>query len=485
MSMEAGLPANPTLIRSNAPHPKVGIIHLGPGAFFRAFNAPFTAEAIANSGGDWGILTVSLRSPDIRDKLKPQDCAYTSVTLAPEGAEYAVVEVIDDVLVAPESPSAVLGVMANPDMKIVSLTVTEKGYCYNPATGGLLLDHPDIVHDLAHPDAPKSAIGYIVHALNLRRLAGAAPFTVMPCDNLPNNGPLTRAVVLDFARALDAELADWIATHCRFPATMVDRITPATTQVDIDALESAQGYVDNACVMHEPFRQWVIEDDFVNVDRPDWGAVGAQLVSDVEPFELMKLRCLNGTHSTLAYLGYLAGYETISETVADPAFAKFINTLWINEILPTLPQPEGEDLPAYAQSLLARYQNPAIRHKTWQIAMDGSQKLPQRLLGTISDNLAAGRDTAGLALAVAGWMRYVGGVDEKGAPIDVKDPLAAQLRTTYDSVSAPENKVAALLAMGDVFPADLATNPTFRAAVTSSFMQLNANGARATVQGMI
>jgi fructuronate reductase len=223
----------------------------------------------------------------------------------------------------------------------------------------------------------------------------------------------------------------------------------------------------------------------VNGDRPGWGAVGAQLVSDVEPFELMKLRCLNGTHSTLAYLGYLAGYETISETVADPAFAKFINALWINEILPTLPQPEGEDLPAYAQSLLARYQNPAIRHKTWQIAMDGSQKLPQRLLGTIADNLAAGRDIAGLALAVAGWMRYVGGVDEKGAPIDVKDPLAAQLRATYDSVSTPEDKVAALLAMGDVFPADLATNPTFRAAVTLSFMQLNANGARATVQGMI
>lgn len=479
------MPANPTLTRSNSPRPKVGIVHLGPGAFFRAFNAPFTAEAMANSGGDWGILTVSLRSPDIRDKLKPQGSAYTSVTLAPDGAKYNVIEVIDDILVAPESPSAVLDATADPDVKIVSLTVTEKGYCYNAATGGLQLDHPDIAHDLAHPDTPKSAIGYIVHALNLRRLAGADPFTVMPCDNLPNNGPLTRGVVLDFARAFDADLADWITAHCRFPATMVDRITPATTQADIDALESAQGYVDNACVMHEPFRQWVIEDGFVNGDRPDWGAVGAQLVSDVEPFELMKLRCLNGTHSTLAYLGYLAGYETISETVADPAFAKFINSLWINEILPTLPQPEGEDLPAYAQSLLARYQNPAIRHKTWQIAMDGSQKLPQRLLGTIADNLDAGRDIAGLALAVAGWMRYIGGVDEKGAPIDVKDPLCAQLRSAYNRGSTPDDKVAALLAMRDVFPADLATNPTFRAAVTSAFTQLCATGARATVQGMI
>lgn len=478
------MPANPRLTRSNAPRPKVGIVHLGPGAFFRAFNAPFTSEAVAKSGGDWGILTVSLRSPDIRDKLKPQGCAYTSVTLAPDGAQYTVIEVINGILVAPEDPRAVLDTMADPDVKIVSLTVTEKGYCYNSATGGLLLGHPDIAHDLAHPDAPKSAIGYITHALNLRRMAGVAPFSVLSCDNLPNNGPLTRAVVLDFARAFDADLADWIATHCRFPATMVDRITPATTQSDIDALAAAQGYVDNACVMHEPFRQWVITDDFVNDDRPDWGAVGAQLVSDVEPFELMKLRCLNGTHSTLAYLGYLAGYETISETVADPAFARFITTLWADEIIPTLPQPEGEDLTAYTQSLLRRYQNPAIRHKTWQIAMDGSQKLPQRLLGTLSDNLKAGRDIAGLSLAVAGWMRYVGGVDEKGAPIDVKDPLAAQLRAAYDSHDTPESKVAALLAIRDVFPAGLAENATFRAAVTGAFTQLCANGARATIQGM-
>ncbi|MCG3268312.1 mannitol dehydrogenase family protein [Yoonia sp. I 8.24] len=483
--MEAGLPANPTLIRSNAPRPKVGIVHLGPGAFFRAFGAPFTSEAVAQSGGDWGILTVSLRSPDIRDRLKPQDCAYTSVTLAPDGAEYAVVEVINDILVAPENPPAVLDAMADPAVKIVSLTITEKGYCSNPATGGLLLDHPDIAHDLAHPSTPKSAIGYIFHALNLRRLAGVAPFTVLSCDNLPNNGPLTRAVVLDFARAFDTDLARWIAINCRFPATMVDRITPATTQADIDALAAAQGYVDNACVMHEPFRQWVITDDFVDGERPDWGAVGAQLVSDVETFELMKLRCLNGTHSALAYLGYLAGHETISETVADPDFARFIKTLWEDEIIPTLPQPEGEDLNAYAQSLLTRYQNPAIRHKTWQIAMDGSQKLPQRLLGTIADNLDAGRDIAGLSLAVAGWMRYVGGVDEKGAPIDVKDPLVAQLRAAYEGHDTPESKVAALLAIRDVFPADLAKNATFRAAVTGAFTQLSANGARATVQGMV
>ena len=481
--MEAGLPAEPHLQRSDTPRPKVGIVHLGPGAFFRAFNAPFTAEAMAKSGGDWGILTVSLRSSDIRDKLKPQGCAYTAVKLAPDGAEYTVVEVIDDVLVAPENPEAVLTAMADPQVKIVSTTITEKGYCHNPATGALLMDHPDIVHDLSHPEAPRSAIGYIVHALNRRRLAGHAPFTLMPCDNLPNNGPLTRSVILDFARALDPELAEWITDNGRFPATMVDRITPATTPVDIASLATAQGYIDNACVMHEPFRQWVIEDDFVNGDRPDWGGVGAQLVNDVEAFELMKLRCLNGTHSTLAYLGYLAGYETIADTVADPAFANLINSLWKNEITPTVPQPEGEDLLAYCAALLERYQNPAIRHRTWQIAMDGSQKLPQRLLGTVVDNLAAGRGIPGLALGVAGWMRYVGGVDEKGAAIEVKDPLADQLRAAYDSSDDPEEKVLALLAIKEVFAPELAGNPVFRNAVTDAFMRLSHDGARATVQG--
>jgi fructuronate reductase len=223
----------------------------------------------------------------------------------------------------------------------------------------------------------------------------------------------------------------------------------------------------------------------VNGDRPDWGAVGAQLVSDVEPFELMKLRCLNGTHSTLAYLGYLAGYETISDTVADPAFSCFIQALWADEIIPTLPQPEGVDLLAYSQSLLRRYKNPAIRHRTWQIAMDGSQKLPQRLLGIVSDNLDAGRNIAWLALAVAGWMRYVGGVDEMGAPIDVKDPHSAQLRAVYDSGENPADKVAAFLAIRDVFPENLADNTTFRAAVTLSFGTLCTKGARATIQGMI
>lgn len=476
------MPADTLLARSDAPQPKVGIVHLGPGAFFRAFGAIYTAEAMQAVGGGWGIRAVSLRSPDIRDKLAPQGYAYTAVTLAPEGARREVIEVIKDILVAPEDPGAVLRAMADADVKIVSMTITEKGYCHNPATGELRLDDPDIVHDLAHRAAPRTAPGFLVHALAARRAAGLPPFTVLSCDNLPHNGALTRRVVLAFAQAFDPALAAWIGAEGRFPATMVDRITPATTAADVVALAAAAGYTDNGCVMHEPFRQWVIEDDFVNRQRPDWNSAGAQFVQNVAAFETMKLRCLNGTHSTLAYLGYLAGYETIAESMADPAFAAMIDRLWATEIVPTVPQPEGEDLATYCAALKARYQNPAIRHRTWQIAMDGSQKLPQRLLGTVADNLALGRPVPCLALAVAAWMRYVGGIDEQGCAIEVKDPLAARLRAALDQASDPAGKVAALLTVQEVFDPELAGNAAFRAAVTSAYTTLLKKGARAAVK---
>ena len=232
--------------------------------------------------------------------------------------------------------------------------------------------------------------------------------------------------------------------------------------------------------MHEPFRQWVIEDDFAD-GRPAWEVAGAQFVRDVEAHETMKLRCLNGTHSALAYLGYLAGYQTIAETVADPAYAALCHKLWHDEILPTVPRPEGEDLAAYCAALLDRYRNPGIRHRTWQIAMDGSQKLPQRILGTVRDALAAGRVPTGLCLVVAAWIRYVGGIDETGAPIDVRDPLASALRAASDSADTPEGKVAALLGVTQVFDPVLAADTRFRAGVTDAYVRLAGQGSRATV----
>ena len=460
--------------------PKPGIVHLGPGAFFRAFNAVYTADAIERDGGDWGIVAVSLQSPTARDQLAPQDNLYTSVTLGPNGADYRVIPSLTKVLVAPENPAAVVEIMAAQTTRIVSLTVTEKGYCHEPATGRLNLSHPDIAHDLTS-DLPKSAVGFIVAALSKRRQSGTAPFTVMTCDNLPSNGHLLRKLVLEFATAKDPALAAWIETEVAFPSTMVDRITPATTPADVEALQKTKGYFDPACVQHEPFRQWVIEDNFPN-GRPSWDKVGAQMVTSVEAHEHMKLRCLNGTHSTLAYLGYLGGYETIAETVSDPNYAKLCQILWQAEIIPTLDPPEGEDLPAYAEALLERYRNPSIRHRTWQIAMDGSQKLPQRILGTIRDARAACRNTPGLILAVAGWMRYVGGIDENGAPIEVKDPLAADLRAASDGAATTQAKVEALLAIRKVFDETLANDADFKAALITAYQGLVDHGAREMVK---
>ncbi|ABG32455.1 mannitol dehydrogenase family protein [Roseobacter denitrificans] len=470
----------PRLQRQNKA-PGIGMVHLGPGAFFRAFNAVYTDEAMALNGGDWGILAVSLQSARAREELAPQGCVYTSVSMGPEGEETRLVNAISDVMVAPQNPDAVLRAMARADVKIVSLTITEKGYCRDPSTGGLDVQHPDVQHDLSTPAMPKTAPGLIVKALARRRAVDERPFSVLSCDNLPDNGATTRRIILEFARKRDPELAAWIAQQARFPSTMVDRITPATTPADIDALAQRSGYHDAALVRHEAFRQWVIEDDFVDGLRPAWDKVGAQFVTSVTAHEKMKLRCLNGTHSTLAYLGYLAGYETIAETVADASFAALCTTLWHREILPTIPAPEGEDLQAYVAALLARYQNPAIRHLTWQIAMDGSQKLPQRILGTIADGYAAGRAPDGLCLAVAGWMRYVGGVDENGAAIDVRDPLAARLRAASDSAQSAAGKVDALLDIRDVFDEALASNPDFRRAVHGAYETLVSKGAGGAV----
>ena len=474
--MEAGLPARLHHTPSAAP---AGIVHLGLGAFFRAHGAIYVEQAMAASGGDWGIVGVSLQSPGTRDRLAPQGWAYTALQLGLEGETAQVVTVLRDVLVAPENPQAVLDAMTAPAVRIVSLTVTEKGYCHEPSTGRLNADHPDIRHDLDNP-LPRSAPGFLVRALQARRAAGIPPFTVLCCDNLPENGHVVRGVVLDLARLIDPDLAAWIEAQGAFPSTMVDRIVPATTPADVDRVETLTGRRDEAPVMHEPFRQWVVEDRFCN-GRPDLGAVGVQLVEDVTPFEHMKLRMLNGTHSSLAYLGYLAGHQTIADTMADPVMAQFVDRLWRSEIIPALTPPPGTDLAAYADALAARYANPAIRHRTWQIAMDGSQKLPQRILGTIAEGRAAGRPVPGLTLAVAAWMRYASGRDEAGGTIEVKDPLAPQMAALWRD--DPAATVDGFLALSQVFPAVLRDDAGFRAELTDALTRLMRDGARVAASG--
>lgn len=481
--MEAGLPDKSRLARGSTA-PEIGIVHFGPGAFFRAFGAIYTDDVLNEVGGAWGIAAVSLRSATARDQLVGQDCLYTSIELSETGKKKRVIGAISDIFVAPEDPNRIIELLARDTVQIVTLTITEKGYCHNPADGNLNAEHPDIVHDLEQLGSPKSAIGFLVAGLMARREKGLRPFTLMSCDNLPSNGHVLKKLVLQFAHKVDPSLAGWIDENAKFPSSMVDRITPATTETDIDELEKSSGVYDPACVVHEPFRQWVIEDDFVG-KRPAWEKAGAQLVTSVDAHEFMKLRCLNGTHSSLAYLGYLAGYETIAQVSNDEDFALYCKKLWATEIVPTLPEPEGEDLTAYCETLLQRYQNPSIRHKTWQIAMDGSQKLPQRILGTIADNLANGRVPGGLCLAVAAWIRYVGGIDEKGNQIDVRDPFSALLKETLNNAPTAEDKVQNVLALTEIFDPQLVSNPAFVDALIDAYKKLEALGAQASVKDFV
>ena len=443
-----------------------GIVHLGLGAFHRAHAAVYTDRAIADvdGGGDkrWGIVGVSLRQADTRDALAPQDNLYTVAVLGAENEQLHVIGALIDSLVAPENPAAVLAAMADARCHIVSLTVTEKGYCHDPATRALRLDHPDISHDLAHPAAPRSAIGFIVRALALRHRAGLPPFTVLSCDNLPSNGHTTRGLVLAFAEEVDADLSHWIDTHGAFPNAMVDRIVPKTTEQDRTRIAASLGVDDAWPVMTEPFSQWVIEDAFAG-PRPRWEHVGVTIVAEVEPYENAKLRMLNGTHSSLAYLGSVAGYATVDAAVSDPVLSGFIAGMMRDEIEPTLSRP---NLPEYRAALLARYRNPSLKHKLQQIAMDGSQKLPQRLLGTIRDRLAAGAPCDRLCFAVAGWLRYLEGKDESGATYAISDPLAVTLQAAAISSGESAAKVAALLAVREVFGDDLPANRQFVAALT-------------------
>ncbi len=478
-SLQAMAVGRPRLCRKRAP-PKPAIVHLGLGAFFRSHGALVIEDAMKFDGKDWGVVGVSLQSPRIRDSLLPQGNIYTAVELGPKGRKDRVCEVLNSTVFAPENPDGLLELMADPAIKIVSLTVTEKGYCHIPSTGVLNTTHPEIKQDIQSV-FPTTAVGYIVRALERRRDAGIRPFTVLSCDNLPDNGRIVRNVVIGLAECIDQELSSWLTTEGRFPSTMVDRIVPATTANDIEQLASDTGYQDLAPVFHEPFCQWVIEDCFVNSERPALEQVPCvQLVSDVAPFEEMKIRMLNGTHSALAYLGFLAGYDTVAETLQDPAFLEFVKNLWSEEIIPTVTPPEDVDLSLYADQLLERYANTGIKHRTWQIAMDGSQKLPQRILGTIADNQRAGRSCYGLILAVAAWMHYVGGVDEKGNLIDVRDPLSERLRNLSAAGKNAGEKVKNLLSEEDVFEPEIAKNTMHD--LVEAYLALEQLGARESVK---
>ena len=480
---EAKLKKLPRPIR-NEPINTPKIIHFGPGAFFRSFVASLIDEVNQRCVEKWGITAVSLHSEDTFNKLDGQDLVFNALSMSHEKKQVQQVSSISDFFVAKKDRQRVVKCLSDEQIEIVLLTITEKGYYYNSSKKELDLINQRIIDDLDNPENPKTAVGFLVAGLRNRYLNGKAPFTILSCDNLPNNGAVVKKIILDFAQKIDTDLANWISKEVCFPSSMVDRITPATKERDIINFAEEYGVYDPALVVHEEFFQWVIEDQFSS-GRPKFELAGIHMVSNVELHEKMKLRCLNGTHSALAYLGYLAGFNTIAECASDDSMVNYIKYLWEEEIVPTLVTPEGENLSDYCSKLLERYQNSAIEHKTWQIAMDGSQKLPQRILETVSDLLKHQKNFQGLALAIAGWIKYVTGIDLKGETIDVRDPLANDFANIAKKSKISEEYVDTILDLSKVFPANLRDNSAFRIEIQKSYELLERYGSLSSIKKLL
>lgn len=416
-----GKVARPTYDRSSI---SAGIVHLGVGGFHRAHEAMYL-DALMNAGKalDFGIIGVGVLPHDRRivDTLNEQDGLYTLVQKHPDGSlEPRVIGSLLRMLHAPSDPEAVVSALVDPAIRIVSMTITEGSYLIDQVTGEFEADHPSIQADLQQGAVPTTAFGFVVEGLRRRRADGTTPFTVMTCDNLPGNGDTAHQSIVAFARLKEPELADWIDEHVSFPNCMVDRITPVTTPADVEALSDRFGVDDGWPVVCEPFTQWVLEENFTD-GRPPWEDAGVQIVEDVVPYELMKLRLLNASHQALAYLGYLSGYRYAHEVAADPLFSQFLLGYMEFEGTPTLPKVPGVDLEAYREELVARFANPEVRDTLARLCAESSDRIPKWLVPVISANIAAGRSVDRSALVIAAWARYAEGVDEYGAPIEIVD----------------------------------------------------------------
>lgn len=440
--------------------PGYGIVHLGVGAFHRAHQAVYTDDALAAHGGDWRILGVSLRSAGVADALNPQDGLYTLLERGTNGVSARIVGGIGRVIAASREPGATLAALAAPETRIVSLTVTEKAYGIDRAGRAVMPGHPSIAPDLAAPRRPQGAIGLLVEALRLRRDAGRAPFTALCCDNLPENGALLRDGVLDFAGRVDPSLRDWIAANVGFPSTMVDRITPAATASTFEDVALLLGCEDCGAIETEPFTQWVVEDQFA-AGRPAWEEGGAIFVADVAPYEKMKLRMLNGSHSMLAYAGFLCGRRFVRDVLADGALSRLV-ARHLAAAAGTLGPLADIDLKAYASDLLERFANPAIAHETYQIAMDGTEKLPQRLLSPATEVLARGGDLRPFAFAAAAWMRYALGRTDEGEAYALRDPREAEIAAALAGLRDAGGVASALHAIPGLFPPELAESEMWK-----------------------
>ncbi|MER8717701.1 mannitol dehydrogenase family protein [Mesorhizobium sp. M0999] len=460
-----------------------GMAHLGVGAFHRCHQAEYTDDLISLRFDRWGIVGINIRPPRLADTLGRQGGLYTRLIRENSHIEARVIGSIVRVVDSQESAAPALGVLISPDIELVTMTVTEKGYCHVPSSGELDLGHPDIVHDLANPETPRSVPGLLVRALEQRRATNGRPLTLLSCDNIPANGVILANVVQTFARQRGNGLAAWIAANSAFPSSMVDRIAPAVTQDDLDSVEQWFGYHDAAVAVGEPFRQWVIEEKFAG-RMPRWDLVGATFVDDVTPFEHLKMRVLNGAQTALATLGVLAGLEHTSDAMADPLLSDFIRRMLVEEIVPTLMPVSGVLPLAYVEQSLARLKNTAIRHRNHQVATDGSQKIVQRLLNPIRDRLAMGQSIGLLSVPVAGWMAYLIQASERfGRRWPVSDPYAGKVAAIADATGPDASAlVSAILAIDGIFDPGLAVDGTFRAAVTSALGDLLSDDPMAAVR---
>ena len=467
----------------------VGIVHIGVGGFHRAHQAMYL-DCLMSTGAalDWAICGMGLLPGDaaMRDALAAQDYLYTLAVKHPDGSTQArVIGSIVDFIHAPAGPEAAIERLADPGVRIVSLTITEGGYNFNQATGAFDADNPDVVHDLAvacgeAPSGPRSVFGLVTEALHRRRQRGVAPFTVMSCDNIQSNGDVARRQFTAYAELRDPQLARWMEREVAFPNSMVDRITPVTSDEDRRQLAQLYGVDDRWPVVCEPFTQWVLEDRFVGgaAGRPPLEQAGVQLVDDVEPYELMKLRLLNASHQALCYPGYLAGYRYAYEVCADPDFVAYLLAYMDREATPTLHPVPGIDLDAYKRQLIERFANPAIRDTLARLCAESSDRIPKWLLPVVRSNLAAGRPVDLSAAIVASWARYAEASDEEGAPIAVVDPRRERVMAAAARQQAGEP--LAFLRDRELF-GDLAERPAFTQPYLRALDSFHQRGARATI----
>ena len=454
-----------------------GIVHLGVGAFHRAHQAVFIDDCLNRGETGWGIVAASLRSPDTRDAIEPQDNLYTFCLRDGQSERLRIVGSILETVVAPENPERLVERMADPRVLIVTLTVTEKGYLTNLASRSLLRDHPDIVHDLENPERPRSIFGFILAATRRRRAEGSLPLTLLSCDNLPANGHVLRKLLLEFASLADQDLASFIEANIACPGSMVDRIVPATSDADRDAISATLGLSDAWPVVAEPYFRFVIEDRFPH-GRPALEKSGVEFVDDVEPYEHMKLRMLNGSHSAIAAIGQIVSLATVADAWAEKTVRDFIDVYW-REVGRTLdPAVDGSE---FAAGLRQRFANPSLQHKTMQIASDASQKVPLRILSPLRELLAEKAECGAVIFAVALWIRSCAEEDEKGHPITILDPAFREWDSPDQLAMAPDAVVDRFLAFERTFGSDLPANETFVLALKAAYRNIREQGALAAI----